>query len=205
MGALNAITNDALLNIVEWGEGALRAAGAGETAWVLDNVAEVDQIVIDTNTPLHTKVVADVATVMTGPEQAAVDAAQLAASQSESIDDLVEVLDGNAVNEQLDVTVSVVIDWNSLDHKIELGGNLGTGDITFSNPPAAGMCRQITVEVMQDSTGSRTISDDAWTGVDWGTGGAPVFGTAAGTSRLIVLYVTADSICGFANPSLFGP
>ncbi len=75
MAALNAITNNALLSIVEWGESALRAPVGGETAHVLLNVADVDEIVILAQTPQYTKVVASAAVAMTAAERMAVNAA----------------------------------------------------------------------------------------------------------------------------------
>lgn len=205
MAALNAITNDALLSIVEWGDGALRAPGAGETAWVLANVGGVDQDVIDANGPPHTKVVANVATVMTAPEQDAVDAAALAISQAAAMAELVATLDGNSPGVYPGVGgAPVVLSCADLDLEIDLTGNLTAGQVTFSDFPAAGKVRQITIDVIQDGTGGHTIASDAWTGVDWGGAGAPVFGNAADTSKLITIYCKGTALRGFCS-SIFGP
>ena len=205
MAALNAITNDALLSIVEWGEDTLRAPGAGETAWVLANVDDVDQIVIDANGPAHTKVVADVATEMTTPQKDAVDAAALVIIQAANMAALVATLDGNPVKMYAGVSSAVVLSWAELDLNIDLTGDLGSGDITFSDLPIAGVARQITVEVVQGGTGGHAIHADAWTAVDWGDAGAPEFGNDADTSKIVVLYCNGVKILGFANSSVFGP
>lgn len=205
MAALNAITNDALLSIVEWGEAPLRAAVAGETAWVLANVGDVDRLVIDANTPPHTKVVASVATVMTGPEIAAADAAALAIIQAENIAALVATLDGNLVEMYAAVAGPVALSWNNLDINIDLTGDVGTGEITFSDLPIAGVARQVTIEIVQDGVGGHNIAADAWTGVDWGTTGAPVFGGAAGESKIVVIYCNGVKLLGFCGATVFGP
>ncbi len=205
MAALNAITNDALLSIVEWGEDALRSPVSGETAWVLANVDDVDQIVIDTNGPAHTKVVVDVATEMTTPEKDAVDAATLVIIQAANMAALVATLDGNPVKMYENVSSSVVLSFKRLDHKIDLTGNLGTDAITCVDLPPAGVARQIVIEVVQDGTGSRTIASDAWKDVDWGSASAPVFGNVAGESKIVVIYYNGTKLLGFANSSVFGP
>lgn len=204
MAALNAITNDALLYIVVWGEGTLQSPEVGETAWVLANVAGVDQSVIDANGPPHTKVVASVATVMTAPEKDAVDAAALAIAQAAAMQELVTTLDGNSAKLYAGVGGgAVVLSCADLDLEIDLTGNLGPGEVTFTDLPAAGMVRQITIDVIQDGTGSHTIASDAWTGVDWGGAGAPVFGNAADTSKLITIYCKGTALRGFCS-SIFG-
>ena len=204
MAVLNAITNDALLSIVEWGENVLRNPGAGETAWVLANVDDVDQIVIDANGPAHTKVVADVATEMTTPEKDAVDAAALVILQAANMVILVDTLDGNLIKEH-DVTGPVVIDWAQPDHKLVMAANLGAGDITFSNSPAAGMARYLTVEILQGTPGEFTIDADAWpASVDWGTKAAPVFGEVIGSVRLLRFYFNGSRLCGSYESNVYG-
>ncbi len=117
--------------------------------------------------------------------------------------EIVPLLDTVALDDHGNVDGPVTLDMGaSLNHKMTLTGNLGTDDITVTLPTGP---RTVTVEVAQGGVGEFTIADDAWTGVDWGTVGPPVFGDAAGVSKIVVLYCNGAEILGFANANAFGP
>lgn len=62
----------------------------------------------------------------------------------------------------------------------------GNPTFAFSNPPADGIAQSVTVRVIQDATGSRTITYPA--SVKWTDGVAPVLGTAAGKIDVLSFY-----------------
>jgi hypothetical protein len=60
--------------------------------------------------------------------------------------------------------------------------------LSFSNPPAAGKAGSLTLILIQDGTGSRTIT---WPdSVTWASGNAPTLSTSAGAVDIIQLFTT---------------
>ncbi len=127
---------------------------------------------------------------------AAAIVAALAILQTANMVELVVTLNRNTVEMYAAVDAAVVLSWDNLDLNIDLTGNLGPGEITFSDLPGAGCARRITIEVVEGGGGGFTIASDAWTGVDWGSSGAPVFGGAAGESKIVDLYFNGVKITG---------
>lgn len=112
------------------------------------------------------------------------------------------LLDTVAVDDHGDVDGAVTLDMGtSLNHKMTLTGDLGTDDITVTLPKGP---RTMTVEVEQGGVGEFTIAADAWTDVDWGTTGAPVFGGATGESVMVVIWSNGVKRLGFASTNVFG-
>ena len=62
---------------------------------------------------------------------------------------------------------------------------------TFSNPPASGTAGTITLILVQDSDGSRTVTWPA--SVDWPGGTAPTLATTANTGTDIITFITTDA------------
>lgn len=110
---------------------------------------------------------------------------------------------GNPIGVYAGVSGPTTLSWSDLDLNINLTGNLAAGEITFSNLPTNGNARQITIEVVQGTSGGHTIASDAWTGVDWGTTGSPIFGGATGESKIVTLYYNGTKIFGFTNSTVF--
>ncbi len=125
------------------------------------------------------------------------------------IDGLVATLDVNPADVQTGIDGPVTIDWSRLDHTITLTGNLTADDITFTNLPAAGQARRITLKVLQGGAGTFTITATAWpdtggTSVDWGTKTAPTFGEATDEFRVLVFYYDGAVVTGYYDTNVFG-
>lgn len=196
MAALNAITNDALLSIVEWGESALRAPGGGETAHVLPNVAGVDEAVIAAERPQFTKVVATAATAMTAGEKAAVEAAAAAAAAGAVSDESLNYKQASA-NVASVPSVAGVCSYDCLtgnDFRTVMTENIAT--VSLLNPPASGKGQIIRIVFVQGAS-SYTLPG-SWADVDWWTGGAgaPVMPTAAGDLLLVTIYSNGSETLG---------
>jgi hypothetical protein len=98
---------------------------------------------------------------------------------------------GQGQNEQLkswretsvaaSVTGSYAIDCGNNDYYLTLTGNC---TFTITNPPTAGQRFSITIALVQDTVGNRTVT---WPTISWGEAGAPVLSTAINKVDYVVL------------------
>jgi hypothetical protein len=87
---------------------------------------------------------------------------------------------------QTDVSGNIAINCDDGNvQKITLNGNM-TGQ-TFSNIPASGVSFTLAIKLIQDATGNRSAM---WSGIDWGSEGAPTTSTTANYWDWIFLTTT---------------
>ncbi len=187
MADLNAITEDATLRVVEWGSNTLRAAGAGETAYI-GVIDEASQSVIDAEGPNHTKVVDDAFVAMTAGEKDASDesmAAAVAAAVSVSNVNYKQAV-VNVIDVVSDTGVATFDCLEGNEFRCPMTENITS--VVLDNPPAVGKGQSIRIVFIQDST-PKTLPG-TWDGVDWWipTAGVPVMPTGAGKNLIATIY-----------------
>jgi len=183
----NAITEDATLRVLEWGSAPLRAAGAGETAYV-GTIDEASQSVIDAEGPNHTKIVGLAFTAMSAGEKAAVDEALADAQASQMSSEMVNYAQAIA-NVASVVSVGGVLTFDCLEaNEFSVALHENITSIVFVNGPANGKGLAMRVVFIQDAT-PRTLPA-SWPDVDWWVpqAGAPSMPAGAGKSLLATVY-----------------
>lgn len=93
------------------------------------------------------------------------------------------IADSHAV---LTLTDGATVNWamtSGYNARLTLGGNR-----TLATPTGALRGRTYVLELVQDGTGSRTLTWPATTIIDWGSAGAPTLSTAAGKIDIVTLY-----------------
>jgi hypothetical protein len=109
-----------------------------------------------------------------------------------------ELLPGNEDSSFTSASVSgsVTVDLDTARvHRLTMTGNVTS--VTFSNVPTSGTAAGLTLYLVQDGTGTRTVTWPA--SVKWPGGIAPVLSTAASAVDVIVMETTDGGSVWYAN------